>query len=172
MSFLCFLHWDRETGVAAQTQGFQYALCYHSAASHPPRAAAHFLRTPVSPALSALPGICISNRANSHSSIQSAPPPTIRLLLSEWGSASASASSSSSSSSSSSTRFSCSPTTWQAEITRDAPIVEFCASNGNWNCSLADTDFLFSPRCVNFVFIVMYFPFWVKETTTEPFMSH
>ena len=63
--------------------GFQYPLCYHSAPSHPPLVHPHsstLPQTPVSPALSALWGICISNRANSHSTVQRASPSHLPLV--------------------------------------------------------------------------------------------
>ena len=59
-------------------------------------------RTPVSPALSALWGICISNRSNSHSVSPSHLP-----LVTEWSVYRPP---------SSSTRFSCSPRTWQPRM--------------------------------------------------------
>lgn len=46
----------------------------------PPTSTSTLPRTPVSPALSALGGICISNGANSHSDVQTSELP----LVSEW----------------------------------------------------------------------------------------
>lgn len=72
-------------------------------------------RAPVSPALSALWGICISNGANSHSTVQSVSRSHLPLVF-EWKLQHTYRPSSSTSSSSSTTRFSCSPRTWQPRM--------------------------------------------------------
>lgn len=160
--FLRFLRWDREAGVVAQTRGFQYALCYHSAASHPPRR-----RRSTLPSDTCFSG-SFSSARNLHLKWGKFPQLPSRAPLHQP----------------------ClcfclfiavvfldkvqlrsnDPTSRDYSRCSDCKIP---CRNGNRNHSLDDTDCFFPPSSyVNLVFIVMYFSFWVEETTTQPFMSH